>query len=54
MAMPSGTATSAARTKPPSTRHTVMPMSCRKPNCVNSSQPSRTMVIGLARKVGDT
>ena len=54
MATPSGTATMAARMKPPSTRHTVMPMSCRKPNSVNSSQPSRAMVMGLARNVGET
>ena len=40
--------------KPPITRHTVMPMSCRKPYSVNSSTPSRAMVMGLARKVGET
>ena len=54
MAMPSGTATMAAMVKPPTTRHTVMPMSCRKPNSVNRSHPSWTIVTGLARKVGDT
>src|SRR5690606_34261229 len=54
MAMPSGTAKTLARMKPPSTRQTVMPMSWMKPYSVNSSQPSLTMVMGLARKVGDT
>ena len=54
MAMPSGTAMTVASTKPPNTRHTVMPMSWMKLNSVNSSQPSRAMVTGLARKVGET
>src|SRR5690606_33609052 len=54
MAMPSGTAKTLARMKPPSTRQTVMPMSWMKPYSVNSSQPSLTIVMGLARKVGDT
>ena len=37
IAMPSGTATIAASTNPPTTRNTVMPMSRRKPNSVNRS-----------------
>ena len=36
IAMPSGTATIAARTNPPTTRNTVMPTSRRKPNSVKS------------------
>ena len=54
MAMPKGTAMTAASTKPPNTRHTVMPMSWMKLNSVNSFQPSSAMVSGLARKVGET
>jgi hypothetical protein len=54
MAMPSGTAMTAARAKPPNTRHTVMPMSWMKLNSVNSSQPSCAIVTGLARNVGET
>ena len=38
--MPSGTATIVASTKPPNTRHTVMPMSWMKLYSVKSSQPS--------------
>ena len=38
-------------TKPPSTRHTVMPMSCAKPISVSSVQPLRSIVSGSARKV---
>ena len=41
---PSGSASTAAMTKPPSTRHTVMPMSCAKPISVSSVQPLRTIV----------
>ena len=52
--MPSGTATMAASTKPPNTRHTVMPMSWMKLYSVKSSTPSLTIVTGLARKVGET
>ena len=35
IAMPSGTATIAARTKPPTTRNTVMPTSRMNPNSAN-------------------
>src|SRR5262245_9939728 len=52
--MPSGTATSAASTKPPNTRQTVTPISSRKPCLVSSSQPSSSIVSGSARKVLDT
>ena len=38
-------------TKPPSTRHTVMPMSLAKPISVSSVQPPCTIVSGSARKV---
>src|SRR3954468_2657965 len=40
--------------KPPSTRHTVMPMSYRKPCLASRSTPERTIVSGSARKVLDT
>src|SRR5947208_2792363 len=49
--MPSGSASSAASTKPPRTRHTVMPMSKAKPICVSSTQPLFTIVSASARKV---
>ena len=52
--MPSGTANSAASTKPPTTRQIVMPMSTAKPCLVSSSQPSSSMVSGLARNVFET
>ncbi len=54
MAMPSGMATIAASTKPPTTRQIVMPMSYRKPYRTSSCQPSSTMVKGSARKVRET
>ena len=40
--------------KPPSTRHTVMPMSNAKPISVSSVQPERSIVSGSARKIGLT
>src|SRR5438270_7550145 len=52
--MPSGTPMAAARTKPPTTRQMVSPMSLMKPWCVRSVQPSRSIDAGSARKVGDT
>src|SRR5512137_205 len=52
--MPSGTAHTAASTKPPMTRQTVIAMSPANPNCVNSDQPSRSIVTGSARNVFDT
>jgi hypothetical protein len=54
MRMPSGTATSAASTNPPTTRQTVTPISARNPNRVMRIQPSCTMVIGSARNVLET
>ena len=44
--MPSGTAITAAITKPPTTRQTVMPMSSAKPCSASSVQPDRSMVTG--------
>src|SRR5688572_17088490 len=54
MKTPSGTASAAAIRKPPSTRHTVMPMSCRKPCFISSVQPDCTIITGSARKVLET
>src|SRR5213076_845880 len=51
--MPSGTPIAAAMRKPPKTRQTVMRMSRTKP-CASRFQPSRSIVAGSARKVGDT
>src|SRR5579862_2333876 len=52
--MPSGTAKIAARTKPPTTRQIVIPMSFTKPCATNRSSPSRTIVSGSARNVFGT
>ncbi len=41
----------AAMRKPPTTRHTVMPMSLAKPISVSSTQPLFSIGIGSARKV---
>src|SRR5215831_6783550 len=51
IATPSGSAIAAAITKPPSTRHTVIPMSCANPIFASRVHPLSTMVIGSARKV---
>src|SRR3954467_11143985 len=52
--MPTRTANKGARTKPPMTRQIVMPMSVMKPCLLSSSQPSSSMVSGLARNVLET
>src|SRR5919109_2095992 len=54
IAMPSGMPIAAASTKPPNTRQIVIRMSLRKPCCARRFQPSRAMVAGSARNVGDT
>src|SRR6266850_5043351 len=51
--MPSGTPIATAMTKPPKTRQIVMPISRAKP-WASRFQPSRSIVAGSARKVGDT
>src|SRR4051812_29547679 len=52
--MPTGTAIKAASTKPPMTRQIVMPISVMKPCLLSSSQPSSSIVSGLARNVLET
>src|SRR5512144_357492 len=49
--MPSGTAMIAARTNPPTTRQTVIPMSPTNPCSAKRLIPSRTIVRGSARNV---
>ena len=54
IAIPSGMPIAAARRKPPKTRQMVIRMSLMKPCWTSRFQPSRTMVAGSARKVGET
>src|SRR5689334_7647925 len=54
IAMPSGTASTAAITNPPTTRHTVIATSLAKPKRVKSDQPSCSMAHGSARNVRGT